>query len=187
VTLIGGEPPLEIPTPDIGDSWLYYECWLELEPQDNVAEHRPLPREHVLTGGEPPPWIDGGGTTLAPVIEAPTSIVQRTNATTQVVFLCGRAARFLYNITAPRLESIGGVPVIPANRKDHGEGFKSGVVLRLGLPTCVASWRLRYIVPVVQGAPPPGIFAPSPAVPGGSGFTTLTTSGPIQSSLTTGP
>jgi len=134
-------------------SWLDIRNGMRVEQVDNNVEQRLLPvaeiRDNEITqmGVNEP----GGGMWLGPR-DAPTSVVQRRGKGMIAVILEGRAARAGYAISPPELNAIGGVQTIPANREGR-EFFRSEVATSSIYPICVATWRLRWLLPAVPKVP----------------------------------
>lgn len=93
--------------------------------------------------------------------EAAAVVGHRTAPTWYVVFY-GRAARVGAPIQCPVIQSVGSVPVVPANRP--GDGFRSSRVPGLNV-VHLATWRLRFLVPTRIGT---SGNAPNPTFPGGT-------------------
>lgn len=135
------------------ESWLDMRNAMRVEQADNNVEQRLLPVDAMVLGkitqmgtNEP-----GGGIWVGPK-DAPSSVIQHRGKPVIAVILEGRAARAGYAISPPSLNSIGGVEAIPANREGM-EYFVSEVATSSIYPVCVASWRLRWILPAVPQVP----------------------------------
>lgn len=132
--------------PSEEDSWLHYEIRLEVESDDAVMIHKPLPTSvvHSLTTA---PKIRPEQ--QFPRRDAPSDIVQRRTANSDVIYVCGSALRACYDIPYPILNEIGGRKAVMANREGK-EYFRTGVVGTYGHTVIGAVWRHRYVIPSVQ-------------------------------------
>lgn len=131
------------------NSWLDHRNALRVEQVDNNVEQRLLPVEQVTDSKISQQGYEeaGGGIRIGPA-GAPGSVIQRRGKGMIAVILEGRAVRAAYAISPPTLNSIAGVDAIPANR-DGREFFRSEIATSSIYPICVASWRLRWILPEV--------------------------------------
>jgi len=130
-------------------SWLGYECFVVVEPDDHAIEHVPLlSQEFTPLAGS---GAKGG---LAGPTSSPPNLVQYSAARTYVVRLVGRALRVGYQVPQPILESYGGKPVMPANGPEHKSFWAEGLVGYTTHPIYAAQWDLRWVV--LRGQTPLG-------------------------------
>jgi hypothetical protein len=159
---------------DPENSWLEYRNKVELNTDDPVIEHKELPQPDqrsfewmMRQDRKPPPrsphdvlpnpndplpswWndVEAYPGQKAPIGNPPQSKVQRRASNSLEAFFTGYAIRMCYDINPPQMVSIGGRPAIQANRADMGEGFQTMVYGNFINPMIIATWRLRYIIPV---------------------------------------
>ncbi len=166
-----------IPCPPPGSSWYHFENHLVISFDDHTVQHQPLP---PAANKAPQPSLgdadpNGPNPFAMPPPSSPEpsnrSIVQKRAKRRVHVWMFGRAIRICYEIPAPGLVSIAGVPAIPANRM--GQEYFSMVTLgNFGEPIYGASWCLRWILTdIPQGPirPPVNPQAPTTNIPLGSG------------------
>lgn len=134
-TLVGEDLADACPKP--ADSWIVYDLWIEVESEDRTMIHKPLAATAYSE--------DGVGSGYSAQIDAPADIIQRRTSNSDVVYLCGRAARVCYDIVPPRLRSIGDREAELANRSDR-EFFRQWVVGKVTHTVLGATWRQRYIL-----------------------------------------
>ena len=138
--------------------------------------HNPLPVQQlqpvVLNSGF---FNDPQGLTIGEFVTQPSAVIQRRTGETNAIYLTGAAIRVCYDIPPPELRSIGGVPVVAANRADRGEGFQTWVWGYFGHTVMAAKWRLRYLLTKPTKTILTGISTPT--FPGGA---TLRTGGDLQ-------
>lgn len=177
-TMRGIPPPFEVECPSPPNSWLDYQCRVEILVDEEIVDHRPMPRFKLA---DPDPL--GPGVTLGEKWSATTdrqgwlgrlfawaagqkidsALFQRRNTPRVTVRLVGYAIRACYDISPPKLESIGGSPVVPANRPGI-EMFTTERIGNCGVPIIAAKWVQRWVVAgrihTIKTLPPP-----SPVVP----------------------
>lgn len=134
-----------VPSPE--NSWMEYQNAIYIELMDGTILHQPLLTSKInmpaqVSGDQQFKQI-GYQPTVIP--QAPTSIIQQRSASSYYVYMIGRAIRSTYEIPAPVLESVGGVPASPANIA--GCGFWQQTIGNNGLPIYAAQWKLRYLLP----------------------------------------
>ncbi len=182
----GGGTPSDRPRtdqPDPKGGWLDWMNFVTIVREDSVVELKPLPRPQL--GGatprpsmgrlaspnrfagnreivEPDPEPVGMARNRVPLRSATEEPdVQRRAAPTFYAVMWGAAFRAGAPAVAPRLVSVGGFPVVEANRE--GEGVTNGVIgAPMGTEIHFARWRIRYLIrgqyddskpvlPVVEG------------------------------------
>lgn len=164
----------QLPPPTLKNSWMMYDVRLEREQESGAVMVRTMPPKPIADdkydiGGKStlvstgvgfpkdqpttgngftvtPPrtggilvadWNDDGGATKG----------RRRVRPAVYLILTGRAMRVGFPIPEPKLERVNGVDVIPANRTDRGEGFKTWLVYQTALTgVYAAEWRLRYLL-----------------------------------------
>lgn len=92
---------------------------------------------------------------------------QRRVKAAAYVYLTGRASRAGFAVSPPRLIDVNGVPAVPANRLDRGEGFGQGARFAAGnTPIYTARWNLRYALDSVPDGDLPVVGNPVLMPPG---------------------
>jgi len=164
------------PPVDPANSWIMFENTIHIEQDSGVVGTRLLPTEpltdrtdrdgQVDAGNLPtlPPGLTGGGVVggggvgnnqpgrprniLEPeYLPDGKNLATRTARPQTFIIMKGKAARVKFPCWEPTLTDVNGVPVIPANRADRGEGFRQKVVWNNGRDAVnKAEWRLRFLV-----------------------------------------
>ncbi len=155
--------------PDPDNSWLVYENKLVSEDGQSVMLSTPLPTTQLQTAPTQSSFgigDDPDGYDPSPYDNEPDSTVQVRAGGQYVYFLRGKCLRAQYDVSPPTLKSVNGVPVVPANRPDYGEGFATWAHSNLLFPITAANWNLRF---VGTSAPVGAIAAPdTPILDGGA-------------------
>lgn len=128
------------------NSWISYECALQIANTDEVVELKPLPpappqakiEEIVNLAAK----ISPIGALVGNVIQ---SVIQTRAQPTTEAWLTGHAVRAGYEITPPVLLTVGGAPAV-LNQPFDGRGIESRIIANWGVPICAATWRYRYLV-----------------------------------------
>jgi hypothetical protein len=179
----GGLPVVGDVTPI--NSWLLYECGLQIIEEHNNALHRPIPETSKMVGNKKfdegqtfsrlktPNLVDQANpfagklsSGFAPGTADGTpqkAVVQILNTPTYYAVLTGRAVRAGYPIQPPNLVKCGGAIAIPMNDPDKGDGFVTAITGHVGVPLYSAAWQLRFVLtspPDDVIAPPHPYFAP---------------------------
>lgn len=165
------------------ESWLWYECDIKIEVDDEIVEHSPLPTLPMFDPNKPNP------ASLADLFDNPNGFdpvpgaykddpvkLQRRTVPKVYIYLIGRAMRLGYAIPAPTLMYVGGSLAVRALRAGR-EYFRTQQLP--GTPITVADWILRYVlvkqpkqqlgVPAnVIGGVRPGGGQPNPSPPIGA-------------------
>jgi len=140
-----------IPKPVPSSSWLGYEAELHTISKPSLMAMKQLPLvplqqvslrtttlQDLLTRTAPSGLANISGQVPAGVLD----VVQQRATPRNAIWLVGRAMRAGYEIPAPQIDSIGGVPVIPA-----GGTFVKKMVANLTIPVQMAYWALKFILP----------------------------------------
>lgn len=152
--------PFDQPKPE--DSWLAYECWVEIENDQGTVELRGVPTAELRSQPPQPPgaqdefpdWLISpkqGRLINDPIPpgKQPDVTVEQRAAPLVYLYLCGWAMRVNFPIPLPSLGKVGDVRPKVCNRLDRGEGFAQGVVGNVGFPLYAARWRIRYVLETV--------------------------------------
>ncbi len=189
--LRGGIFDPQLPKPNKDNSWVFYTNTIYEEQNSGTVSMVTLPKKALddttdrkgtndalnqpmdgLGGGGggaegggiqflPPPGGGGGKIINQPVDKGKTT-ARRVRRPQQFVIMEGRAMRVNFQIPEPVLEAVNGVKLIPANRADRGEGFKTQSKFNNQRDVFyTATWKLRYMVDGDLGETPLPV-APNP-------------------------
>lgn len=143
----------ECPGPEF--SWIEWSCAVEIDVDDGISEHKPLPLsplpEPTYTPGGPGFTTPDGFKPVDPALNTtqPPMILQQRTTPTVHVSLVGYAVRICYDIPAPIVESVGGVPAVAVNREGR-EFYRTGIYGNMGVPIRWAMWRRRFVLAEAQ-------------------------------------
>jgi hypothetical protein len=130
-------------SPPANKSWLEFYNGLRLEQRDETVEQKTLTRQLREAGVPVLSILDiPGGVGYVFNAYAGRIITQIRAPSSVHVVMQGWAMRAGHSITQPRLLTAMGVPVVPANLRQHG--FKCATVGNFGVPVNKAVWSLRY-------------------------------------------
>lgn len=188
--LNGGIFDPQLPKPDKDNSWVFYTNTIYEEQNSGTVSMVTLPKKALddttdrkgtsnaitnpldgLGGGGggaigggiqfiPPPG--GTGVIVNQPVDKGKTTARRVRRPQQFVIMEGRAMRVNFPIPEPVLETVNGVKLIPCNRADRGEGFKTKSVFNNQRDVFyTATWKLRYAVDGDLGETPLPV-APNP-------------------------
>jgi hypothetical protein len=135
-------------------SWIQYRNQIHVVPNDEVAVQTALPSTLKTIGNFLlNPLAAGAAAGQAVANRGGKTVVQKRAQTGFYILMKGTAIRAGYPIPEPRLLTVAGIPAIPANNKEWGDGFLAATVGNWGVPLVKASWQMRYVLTDVPQKP----------------------------------